>query len=128
MQHLSQNYFADKTRKKFAFKLVIMSATLDSNIVDVFGQKSGGGVANKLDIPGRTFPVDVYYSKDLNPGYYNALETSNFSQIDYYAVGLVCLRRETKGSKIKGKMGVKWDSREGLDGHQPTASRCDFDL
>ena len=30
--------------------------------------------------------------------------------------------------KIKGKMGVKWDSRDGLDGHQPTASRCDFDL
>ena len=38
------------------------------------------------------------------------------------------LRGETKGSKIKGKMGVKWDSRDGLDGHQPTASRCDFYL
>jgi phosphoserine aminotransferase len=38
------------------------------------------------------------------------------------------LRGETKGSKIKGKMEVKWDSRDGLDGHQPTASRCDFYL
>jgi hypothetical protein len=38
------------------------------------------------------------------------------------------LRGETKGSKIKGKMGVKWDSRDGLDGHQPTASRCDLSV
>ena len=26
------------------------------------------------------------------------------------------LRGETKGSEIEGKMGVKWDSRDGLDG------------
>jgi hypothetical protein len=36
------------------------------------------------------------------------------------------LRGETKGSKIKGKMGVKWDSRDGLDGHQRTASKMRF--
>jgi hypothetical protein len=43
-------------------------------------------------------------------------------------VAFNCFRGETKGSKIKGKMGVKWDSRDGLDGHQRTASRCDFYL
>ena len=48
-------------------------------------------------------------------------------------LGLVELRLEVfeRGDqriKIKGKMGVKWDSRDGLDGHQPTASRYDFYL
>ena len=38
------------------------------------------------------------------------------------------LRGETKGSKIGGKMGVKWDSRDGSNGHQPIASRCDLPL
>ena len=35
------------------------------------------------------------------------------------------LRGETKGSKNNGKMETKWDSRDGLNGRQPTASRCD---
>ena len=38
------------------------------------------------------------------------------------------LRGETKGSKILGKIGIKWDSRDGPKGHQPTASRCDLYL
>ena len=38
------------------------------------------------------------------------------------------LRRQTKGSKNRGKMGTKGDSRDGASGHQPTSSRCDFSL
>ena len=41
---------------------------------------------------------------------------------------VICLRGETKGSKIKGKMEVKWESRDRLDGHHTTASRCVFYL
>ena len=38
------------------------------------------------------------------------------------------LRRQTKGSKIRGKIGTKWDRRDWPKGHQPTASRCDLRL
>ena len=36
------------------------------------------------------------------------------------------LRGQTKGSKIRGKMGTKWSSRDGPKGHQRTASRCNL--
>ena len=35
------------------------------------------------------------------------------------------LRGETKGSKNRRKLEIKWDTRDGPNGHQPTASRCD---
>ena len=34
-------------------------------------------------------------------------------------VTVVGLRRQSKGSKIGGKTGTKWDSRDGPNGHQP---------
>ena len=40
----------------------------------------------------------------------------------------VLLRRGTKGSTLWGKMGIEWDSRDGPNGHQPTASICDLYL
>ena len=36
------------------------------------------------------------------------------------------LRGGTKGSKLGGKMGLEWDSRDGPNGHQPAASVCDL--
>ena len=39
-----------------------------------------------------------------------------------------CLRGETKGSTIQGKMEIEWDSRDGPNAHQPTARRYDFPL
>ena len=38
----------------------------------------------------------------------------------------VVLGRRTKGSKASGKMGTKWNSRGGPNGHQRRASRCDL--
>ena len=41
---------------------------------------------------------------------------------------LLALRREGKGRKIRGEMGTECDSRDGQNGHRPTASRCDLPL
>ena len=35
------------------------------------------------------------------------------------------LRRQAKGSKIRSKIGSKWDGLDRSKGHQPTASRCE---
>jgi hypothetical protein len=40
----------------------------------------------------------------------------------------VVLRRGTKASKCWGKMGIEWDSRDGPNGHQRRARRCDLCL
>ena len=45
-----------------------------------------------------------------------------------FLVQQVLLRRQTKLSKMKGKMGTKWESLDGPNGRQPTASRCDLYL
>ena len=42
--------------------------------------------------------------------------------------GAVSLRRRSRGSKIRGKVGRRWDSRDGPNGYQPPASCCDLPL
>ena len=45
------------------------------------------------------------------------------------APGALTLRRGTTGSKIwVTTVGTKWDSRDGPNGHQATASTCDLPL
>ena len=69
---------------------------------------------------GHDVPMGVWQNgTDLEPSY--------MSVENPYVLGEF-LRGEGKGSKIRGKMGIKWDTRDGPNGHQPTASRCDLCL
>lgn len=53
--------------KRPDLKLIVMSATLDAEKFQAYFQG-----APRLNIPGRTFPVDVYYSKQPEPDYVEA--------------------------------------------------------
>ncbi|CAD7955116.1 unnamed protein product [Amoebophrya sp. A120] len=59
------------------FKLIIMSATLDQNIFDMFPD------SKRLEIPGRTFPVETYYAREFLNNY--DLTKPN-SEIDYEGI------------------------------------------
>ena len=59
MEYRRNNHNHDDNRNYNLLKVVIMSATLDiTTFMNFFPQ------AVKIDIPGRTFPVQVLYAKD----------------------------------------------------------------
>ncbi|KAI9695708.1 MAG: hypothetical protein M1836_006074 [Candelina mexicana] len=67
--------------KRQDIKVILMSATLDA---DVFSQYFGGnGKIGRIEIQGRTFPVEDYYLDDVisltgfNPGYSDSLLKQN---------------------------------------------------
>ena len=61
--------------KRKDLKVILMSATLDAGVFERYF--SGGSSVGKVEIQGRTFPVDDYYLDDVirltkfNPGYRN---------------------------------------------------------
>lgn len=55
-------------------KIIIMSATLDSGkFVEYWGEdKEGGKKAPLISVPGRMFPVEIFYTQEPEPDYFEA--------------------------------------------------------
>ena len=66
------------------------------------------------------------FNSSISGGRQRTLGVRDIDADDLYKRSVADLRGETKGSKIEGKRGIKWDNRDGPSGHQPTASRCDL--
>lgn len=52
-----------QTELREDLKLIVMSATLDTESLEQFLSSFGGSPPAKIQVPGRTFPVDVAYTK-----------------------------------------------------------------
>ncbi|KAF8335376.1 P-loop containing nucleoside triphosphate hydrolase protein [Cantharellus anzutake] len=62
----------DIVRKRSDFKLIVMSATLDALKFQTYFSLEPGKLAPLLKVPGRTFPVETFYTQQPEPDYVEA--------------------------------------------------------
>ncbi|KAF8335363.1 pre-mRNA-splicing factor ATP-dependent RNA helicase PRP43 [Cantharellus anzutake] len=62
----------DILRKRSDLKLIVMSATLDARRFQTYFGLKPGRTAPLLKVPGRIFPVEVFYTQEPEPDYVNA--------------------------------------------------------
>ncbi|EJD36031.1 pre-mRNA-splicing factor ATP-dependent RNA helicase PRP43 [Auricularia subglabra TFB-10046 SS5] len=59
-------------KKRSDLKIIIMSATLDAVKFQEFFAFKGNTPAPLFKVPGRTFPIDIFYTREPEPDYFGA--------------------------------------------------------
>ncbi|KAG9083153.1 DEAH-box ATP-dependent RNA helicase prp43 [Ceratobasidium sp. 370] len=60
-------------KRRLDLKIIVMSATLDAlKFQKYFSTRTDGAVAPLLKVPGRTFPVETFYTQEPEPDYVEA--------------------------------------------------------
>jgi pre-mRNA-splicing factor ATP-dependent RNA helicase DHX15/PRP43 len=61
------------TQRRPDLKLIIMSATLDALMFQKYFAVSGSALAPLFKVPGRTYPIEVFYTLKPEPDYFEAV-------------------------------------------------------